>query len=170
LRALSKKPNAGCESKWRNPPAQLQAGPNQEPESKGESDWPRTQESGSKVESDWLWTQKPEAKDGARFFGPRYPGRGPMDPEARSKSKGALCVHFLACSSLSSCLTRRASLRSTADSATPGADVELKPTVVALPAVVHSTDKAAPGSVLRGGWCGSSTHVAASPERLRVLL
>jgi hypothetical protein len=46
--------------RWRNPPAQLQARPNQESESKPESDWARAPESESKGGSDLLWAREPE--------------------------------------------------------------------------------------------------------------
>jgi hypothetical protein len=47
---------------------------------------------------------------------------------------------------------------------------KLKLAVVALPVVIYSTAAAVAGGVLRGGRCGSLTHAAASPERLRLLL
>jgi hypothetical protein len=75
--------------RWRNPPAQLQARPNQEPESKPESDRARAPEPGeSKSGSDLLWTPKSESKEGSDWLFTPEPESAALGRRGGMKRKG----------------------------------------------------------------------------------
>jgi hypothetical protein len=77
--------------RWRNPPAKPQARPNQESESKPESDRAWIPESESKKEPDLLWTPESESK-GESDFHWTWESDGPQSP-IQNKSDS---VRFLA--------------------------------------------------------------------------